>query len=302
MGGATRIIVNPASGRGRGARKLPAIRAAFMAAGISDLRVTASAGDESRLARQALDDGCTTVVAAGGDGTWSTVAGVLSGSDCRLALVAAGTGNDFAKSLGVPAADPVEMARLVLAGTERRIDMGRVGSHRFLNIAGFGFDAAVTRAMLAVPWLTGDALYLYASVRQLFGFRGLEIAMTPDDDPAFRNRLLLAICNGRRFGGSFVIAPNADIADGQLDAVAVGDANPLQRAALFAAATTGSHLRHPGVTESRATSFTLRFRAPPAFQADGELCQATDTELEVTCVPRALRVITSAAGASPPTP
>lgn len=297
-----RVIVNPASGRGRGAKQLPALRTAFEAAGISDIRVTGAPGDEARLARQALEDGCATVVAAGGDGTWSKVAAVLAGSDCRLALVAAGTGNDFVKTLGIPATDPAAMARLALEGPDERIDMGRVGEYPFLNIAGFGFDASVASAMLEIGWLTGDALYLYASARQLFVFRGLEIDVSPDENPGFRNRLLLAICNGRRFGGSFVIAPNAALTDGQLDAIAVGDATPVRRAALFGAATTGSHLGYREVAEMRSPSFTLRFRTPPLFQADGELRQAVDTEVEVACVPRALRIVTSGAGSTPPTP
>lgn len=297
-----RVIINPAAGRGRGARQLPVLRTTLQAAGITDIQLTIAAGDEHRLARQALEDGCTTVIAVGGDGTWSKVAAELAGSDCRLALVAGGTGNDFAKTLGIPATDPAAMARLALAGPDERIDMGRIGERRFLNIAGFGFDAAVARAMLDIDWLTGDPLYLWASARQLFVFGGLEVAMEPDERAGFRNRLLLAICNGRRFGGSFIIAPNAALADGQLDAISVGDASPLRRAALFAAATTGAHVGQPGVTAHRAPSFRLRFRTPPLFQADGELCQAEGTEIEVACVPRAIRVVTAGGSSSPPIP
>lgn len=278
------------------------MRAAFASAGITDFRPTAAAGDEAHLARQALEDGCSTVIAVGGDGTWSKVAAALAGSECRLALVAAGTGNDFVKTLGVPATDPAAMARLALEGPDERIDMGRVGGRLFLNIAGFGFDAAVASAMLGIGWLRGDALYLYASARELLAYRGVEIEMSPDELPGFRNRLLLAICNGRRFGGSFVIAPNAVLADGQLDAIAVGDATPLRRAALFGAATSGAHLQYREVAEVRAPAFALRFRTPPLFQADGELCQAVDAEVEVACVPRALRIVTSGACSTPPIP
>ena len=297
-----RVIVNPASGRGRGARKLPALTAAFTAAGITDIRLTRSAGDEERLARQALEDGCRTVVAVGGDGTWSKVAATLAGSECRLALVASGTGNDFAKTVGIPATDPAAMAQLAIDGPDERIDMGRMGDRLFLNIAGFGFDASVARAMLDIGWLGGDALYLYASARQLFAFPGLDVDMVPDDPPGFRNRLLLAICNGRRFGGSFVIAPNASLRDGELDAIVIGDASPMKRASLFGAATSGAHLRYPEVRERRSPSFTLRFRTPPFFQADGELHQATTTEIHVACVPRALRIVTSGESSTPPTP
>ena len=296
-----RAIVNPASGRGRGARRLPALRTAFASAGITDIETTIAAGDEHRLARQALDDGCTTVIAVGGDGTWGKVAAGLAGSECRLALVATGTGNDFAKTIGIPAADPAAMARLARDGPDQRIDMGRVGDTRFLNIAGFGFDASVMRAMLDIGWLSGEALYLFASARQLFAFPGLAVHTAPGGAEGFRNRLLLALCNGRRFGGSFIIAPNASVDDGLLDAISVGDATPLRRAALFAAAMSGMHLRYPEVTERRAKAFTLRFESPPLFQADGELHQATATELEVACISRTLRIVTSGE-ATRPTP
>lgn len=302
MADSIRAIINPASGRGRGARRLPALRRSLAAHGIVDIQVTTAPGDESRLARQALEDGCSTVMAVGGDGTWSKVAAALVGSNCRLALVAAGTGNDFAKTVGVPAADATAMAKLALEGPDELIDMGRVGDRLFLNIAGFGFDASVAKAMLETGWLTGEALYLFASARQLFVFGGIEVDIVPDEISGFRNRLLLAVCNGRRFGGSFLIAPNAVLTDGQLDAIGVGEATPLRRAALFGAATSGAHLRFPEVTERRASSFLLRFRAPPVFQADGELHQATTTELEVACVPRALRIVTSGAASSRPTP
>ena len=297
-----RAIVNPASGRGRGARQLPALRQALAAHGITDIRLTIAAGDEERLARQALEDGCRTVVAVGGDGTWSKVAATLAGSECRLALVASGTGNDFAKTVGIPATDPAAMARLAIDGPDERIDMGRLGDRLFLNIAGFGFDASVAREMLDVNWLRGDMLYLYASARQLFVFPGLDVDMVPDDAPGFRNRLLLAICNGRRFGGSFIIAPNASLHDGELDAIVIGEASPQKRASLFGAATAGAHLRHPEVTERRAASFTLRFRTPPLFQADGELHQVTATELEVACAPGVLRIVTSGEASRPPIP
>ena len=107
-----RIIANPASGRGRGGRALPAVRAAFARHGVSDMALTAAPGDEAVLARRAIDDGVETIVALGGDGTWSKVGRAIieSGADCRLALLSAGTGNDLAKSIGTPARDAAATA------------------------------------------------------------------------------------------------------------------------------------------------------------------------------------------------
>src|SRR5262245_19566821 len=104
---AVRVIVNPMSGRGRGGTMLPAIREAFAGVGVTGIEVTSAAGEEHALAERALADGATTLVAVGGDGTWSNVANAIldagaSSADCRLALLASGTGNDFAKTLGAP--------------------------------------------------------------------------------------------------------------------------------------------------------------------------------------------------------
>jgi diacylglycerol kinase (ATP) len=288
------VIVNPASGRGRGARALPDIRKAFAAVGVTDVRVTAAKGDERRAAERAIDDGCTTIVAAGGDGTWSNVANAIlaTGADCRLGLLAGGTGNDFAKTVGVPARDIEATARLAVDGCDQRVDVGRIEDRYFLNVAGFGFDIAVLEDIERISWLRGNALYMYSALRQLFGYRGIDIGIrSARVDRGQASHMLLIVANARHFGGSFHIAPDASIHDGQLDAIAITNAAPLRRLALFSAATRGTHTRHPEVIAEQAPSFTLRFPAPPAYETDGEYNQARSNELEVACVPAALRLI-----------
>lgn len=290
-----RIIANPAAGRGRARKVIPSAHAAFSAVGDVELRETACAGDEARLVHEALDDGCRVIVALGGDGTWSKTAAaiVAAGGDCSLALLAAGTGNDLAKNLGVPAGDPAAMARLVEQGHERRVDIGRIDDRLFVNCAGFGFDAAVLRATEGRTWPRGDALYLSCALEQILGYRGVAIA-TGDD--AFRNYLLLVIANGARFGGSFRIAPGADVADGAFDIVGISDAAPLRRARLFAAAVRGTHIALPEVRSHRAGALRLRFRDAPLFQVDGDLYRARGSEVAVECLPGALRVISATRG------
>lgn len=299
------VVLNPAAGRGRGARVEPAVRRAFAAVGVRDVRVTAAPGDAQRLARRAIDDGAETVVAVGGDGTWSHVGGaiVASGADVRLALVAAGRGNDYAKSVGAPAGDYHATARMAVDGPDARVDVGRVdpagpgaglgpGTH-FLNAAGFGFDVAVLEAVARARWLRGELAYAYGALRQLGGYRGLAVANGAAGGAAALH-LMLVLANGRHFGGAFRIAPAASLTDGLLDAVAVGDAAPGRRVALFAAAVRGAHVRHAEVRVERAAHFALAFDAPPAYQADGEVHAAASAELEVRCLPAALRVVTAA--------
>jgi diacylglycerol kinase (ATP) len=292
------VIVNPAAGRGRGARALDDIRAAFGSHGITDLRTSASKEDERTLASRAIGEGVSTLVACGGDGTWSNVANAIlhagAGNTCKLALVAAGTGNDFAKTVGVPARDFRATARLVAESHATTVDVGRIESHFFLNVAGFGFDIAVLEDIGGIRWLRGDALYLYSALRQLFRYPGVDIGITGASPRNSRRHLMLIIANARNFGGSFRIAPAASLTDGKLDAVSIHDAPALGRARLFGAAAKGTHPAHPEVQVEQAAAFTLRFTTPPAYETDGEYRRAQSAELRVECVPAALRVIAPA--------
>jgi diacylglycerol kinase (ATP) len=102
---------------------------------------------------------------------------------------------------------------------------------------------------------------------------------------------MLVIANARNFGGAFRIAPSASLTDGRLDAIAIRDASPLRRLALFAAAVRGTHTSHPEVSAEQSSRFTLAFSSPPAYETDGEYRRARSDELEIACVPGALRVV-----------
>jgi len=289
------VIVNPASGRGRGSRLLPDIRKTFAALGVTDIRLTERPGDEKRLATLALHEGATTIVACGGDGTWSNAANAIlsSGADCRLALLAAGTGNDFAKTVGAPARDLAATAKLAVEGPDVRVDVGRIEERYFLNVTGFGFDIAVLDDLENIPLVTGDMLYLTAALRQLFKFRGMHVDITTEAVARGpRAHLMLIVANGRNFGGMFQIAPDARINDGKLDAISILDASPFTRISMLAAAPSGKHVRNPLVLSEQASTFTLKFGAPPAYETDGEYNQAQSSTIEISCVPGALRIAT----------
>jgi len=288
------VIVNPAAGRGRGRKAEQDVRRAFAAVGVSDVRLTRSAGDEQVLARRAIEEGVGTIVAVGGDGTWGNVANAIiaSGAGVRLGLAAAGTGNDFAKTVGAPANDLGATARLAVDGPDVAVDVGRIEDKHFLNVAGFGFDIAVIEDVANIQWLKGDLVYMYSALRQLFGYPGVPVELSGSNGLGGQaSHLMVIIANGRNFGGAFRIAPNASITDGRLDAVAIRTVAPLKRLALFSAAARGTHLTHPDVWTEQAARFTLSFAAPPAYETDGEYNRAASSTLEVACVPGALRVV-----------
>lgn len=287
-----RVLYNPTSGRGHGARAIVGIRAAFARCGFTDVRGTTHSGDEARLITEAISDGVETIVVAGGDGTWSNCAIALAkaGSPARMALLAAGTGNDFAKNLGIDPRDPRALAERLADGglRERAVDMGRVDDTWFLNVAGFGFDVAVLHASLKWKRLRGPAVYVLSALQEILRFPGLPIAI---DGAAAQSHLLAVFSNGKDFGGTFKIAPGARIDDGLLDAILIRDVASLARLPLLAKALGGRHLTSRHVDHRATARLTLTFAEAPWFEADGELRRAAGPTVEVASVPSALRVV-----------
>jgi diacylglycerol kinase (ATP) len=294
------VVVNPASGKGRGARLLePVLSTLARATGGARVAhaVSSRAGDEVNIAQQALAEGYRRLVAVGGDGTWSNVGNAIlrSGREAALGLVAGGTGCDLAKSLAIPAQDVAAASDVVAAGRTRAIDVGTVEARHFLNVVGFGFDIAVIEDSWRVRYLRGAPLYLYCAVRQLYLFPGFTVEMAVDGQPPRdADMLMLVIANARVFGGGFHIAPDADLSDGALDAVVFDNMPMRRRLPILLSLLRGRHRAAPEVKTSRAASFRLRFPGPPAYETDGEWNRAASSDLTIGTRPSALRVLVSA--------
>ncbi|MEO5590635.1 MAG: diacylglycerol kinase family protein [Gemmatimonadaceae bacterium] len=285
------VVVNPAAGRGRGARMLESVTRSFADAGVTEVSVTAKPGDEIQLTERAIDAGATTIVVVGGDGTTNHVANVIlrSGSDARLAVLPAGTGNDFAKVTGTGRIAVRDLIELVESADDVRVDVGRIDDRYFLNSCGFAFDVAVLESSLRNRWLRGSAVYIYSALTQLLGFPGLRLALDDDAEPSLH--LLLVIANSPYFGGRFRIAPDALVTDGMLDSIAIAEASLARRVGILAAAMGGKHSRYRECSTDRARTFNVSFDEPPLYQTDGELHRAESSDLRVTSCPEALRVV-----------
>ena len=287
------MIANPAAGRGRGARRLPAVQKALADVRITDVRLTRGPGDERDLAAQAASGGIETIIALGGDGTWGNVTrGILeSGRDARLVPIAAGTGNDFPHALGLPAHDPVAMARIAASRNSVRVDVGWANDIAFLNVAGFGLETEVVRRVQDIPGLRGPLVYIAAALPVLRTYRGLRASIQIGDGPPppMQQWAALIVSNGPRFGGGFLVAPGATVTDGRVDLIAVRDAAPFRRLQLFVRARLGTHLGQPEVDRSPVSDITLRFDQRALLDADGEL-HDMPMEVRVRVQPGAIRV------------
>lgn len=298
MGEPVFVVFNPRSGKGRGGRLIQPVLDALARPGTTiEHALTSQAGEEAALAERALAGGFRKVVAVGGDGTWSNVAGALLRSDrpAVLGLVPGGTGCDLAKSIGIPGNDLAACAAIIHDGAVRTIDVGRIEDRYFLNCAGFGYDIAVIEESWRVKWLRGDLLYLYCALKQLGSFRGVPVEIEADGVARARRELLmLVLANGRIFGGGFKIAPAADLGDGRLDVSSFGNAGLPGRLGLLVRLLRGTHAAASTVETFKGRCFRLRFDSPPAYETDGEWNQAKSAVLTIETLPGALRVLVPA--------
>ena len=303
------MILNPASGRGRGSRRIRRYRALLEKhLPEAKLATTGGPGDEASLADRALADGFDTIVAVGGDGTWGNVADrvVACGrDDVALGLLPNGTGNDFGRSLRLDPRDAEAAVRVLARDHRRSVDVGsgetpsasephpdRGEPRHWLNLIGFGFDIAVIDAAAGARFLRGELLYKMTALQQLFRFPGFLAEVESGNGLRRREQhLMLTISNGRYFGGGFPIAPRAAVDDGLLHACRIRDASPLTRLRLFNLAEKGRHVGSDHVEITGDPTFRLTFPEPPRFEMDGDVRQAAEREVVVRVRPRALTVV-----------
>jgi len=292
----SRVVFNPAAGRGKAARQLAEWRQQL--AGRAEFCPTNHPGHGEQLAESAARAGCSVVAAAGGDGTVHEVANGLLRANCpevTFVVLPSGSANDYAYSLRHEFAETPDVARLVDVGSARAPD-GR--QRYFVNGLGLGFNGAVTLEARRIRWLRGLPLYGLAFMRALcfrYGCPRLRIELdgVARDVPTFGLTLAL----GRR-EGNFVVAPRASLVDGQFDYLHAGRLTRLQALRLMPRLASGRPLPddYPEIWQGHAHEASIRGRSTLTVHLDGEFFSRPEDgicELEVKLHPGALRVLPS---------
>jgi diacylglycerol kinase (ATP) len=287
------ILVNPAAGRRKGRHRLAQALSVLRGAGVElTIRESRSGQHLVELARQAQAEKPDVVVSAGGDGTHHYVLNGLSGSQTPLGILSLGTGNDFAKGLGIPT-EPRDAASILLRGTPKTIDLARVGSTLYHCIGGVGFDSIVTRfANEQVRWVGGSPRYAWAILRCLKFYRPHRLEMHSDSVNFADDVIFATVGNNRSYGGGVTMAPRARLDDGLLDVCVVPTMSKLELLRWVPAAYRGEHLRHPRISYFQTPKITLSSPARLELFADGEFIQELPATIEA--VPNALRVLVPA--------
>ncbi|MCX5282245.1 diacylglycerol kinase [Streptomyces sp. NBC_00198] len=287
------LFVNPTAGRGRGAHAAQPAASAFRAAGFSVRTVVGEdAADGLARARAAVAEGTGALVAVGGDGMANLALQAVAGTDTPFGLVPVGTGNDFARALGLPLRAPAAAARLTAdALTEdrlRSVDLGRVDGTWFGTVLASGFDSRVNDRGNRMRLPVGRFRYDLAMLAELAAFRPFAYRLTLDGGETREiEATLVAVGNGSSYGGGMRICPGADLGDGLFDVTVVGNCGRATLLTVFPKVYRGTHVDHPVVTVHRAARVELVAAGVTGY-ADGEPLGALPLTAE--CIPGAVRV------------
>ena len=289
------MVFNPHAAVGRAARLLPALRAALQQFATLEVLETRGAGDAvERVARADLA-GCDGLLAAGGDGTlFEVVNGLFAhppADRVPLGVVPVGTGNAFARDLGLRPGDWEKGVGIVRAGRQRRVDVGRVshdgGTYHFLNIVGAGLPVDAMRTAERLKIL-GKSAYSIAALWRAMRLQTYPLRLELDGEVIEQEALFVEISNSRYTGTSFQMAPAAEFDDGLLDVTVLRRLSRRRLLRLFPTIYHGRHVEYAEVLPRRARC--VRLLAPPGLPLapDGEFRGCTPATVE--CLHRDLAI------------
>jgi YegS/Rv2252/BmrU family lipid kinase len=282
------VLVNPVSAGGRALRALPAVTAELDRLGADFRTVETRDIDHAREEAALAARNGETVGALGGDGLVRPIAAALRDTPAALALLPGGRGNDFARVLGVPT-DPAAAARLAVEGEERLVDVAEVDGEPYVGVASLGFDSDANEIANDARFVRGNAVYVYAALRALAGWRPARFTVTVDGRRHEVNGYSVAVANSKAYGGGMYVAPDAELDDGKLDVLMGCRTSKLGPLFELPKVFKGTHVRSPHVRYTRGEVVEVVSDRPFTIYADGDPVGATPAVMRVRT--RCLRVI-----------
>lgn len=264
------VAINPSSGNGKGAEVASRVIEFLDSRKVSYQSIAAhSASELSRnLTSLASVNTPQGIIAVGGDGLAHLVLQICVPRHIPFAIVPAGTGNDFVRSLGWSLENIEPLLERVISTEATAIDLGNVDSEWFGAILSTGFDSVVNERANALSWPKGPSRYNVAIALELPRFRPIAYEITCDGTVINTEAMLVAIGNGRSYGGGMSVCPQAQMHDGLFDVMILEPVSTFEFIKVFPKVYSGSHISHPRVRTLRAAKVTISAQA--IAYADGE--------------------------------
>ncbi|UCH63896.1 MAG: diacylglycerol kinase family lipid kinase [Fidelibacterota bacterium] len=286
------VIANPAASRGGAVKALVKVRKLAKAHKDCcdfDFMVTENPLHATELARTHARD-YDLVAAFGGDGTVNEVVQGLVGGNTPLAVIPFGTGNDFARSAGIPIG--LEEAIGVLCrGTPAPIDLGFVNGRYFVNATGIGFDGRANYEAEQITWLKGPPAILLAIFRTLRYWKAVPMTLAVDGQTISSVSYLVGIGNGPFIGGGLKLTPDARVDDGKLSVCHVADISPLKVILNFGRLKTGTIGKLSEVTHLSGANIIVESELPMPVHVDGEVQGLDIHKLDIRILPKAIQLV-----------
>lgn len=278
------FIINPAAGNGNAKNVLPMIHDACEARMIEyHIKVSNRKNQITDLVKEAInEEKYTDLVAVGGDGTIvESINGIID-YPIHFGLIPMGTGNDLARSLDIPS-DPKGALKKILEGELTDVDLGCVNNVTFINSAGVGIDGDIIHDTTKIKnYFSGSAAYLLSTLKSIITFKPFKVHLTLDGVKLDRDAYLIAIGNGKYFGGGMKITPAANLSSGEFQICLVRKLSRLKFLRIFPKVYQGNHELAPEV--EMFTCKEVLIESPDRellVSADGNLVSKTPAMIKI---------------------
>ena len=263
------LLINPTSGGGRGEKVGIQVRQWLDRNQIEIIDLSGSSYEsaQSNLRQQNLSD-LHGVIAVGGDGLVHCVIQQLAKSSTPLAVVPGGTGNDFARALGLPLDQPEKILTKVMNSPAVPIDLGKVGDQYFAAILSTGFDSVVNERANRMRRIKGRLKYNISILLELPLFQPRQYQFRIDGEGFTTEAMLIAIGNGSSYGGGMLVCPGANLHDGSFEVMILQPVSKMEFLRVFPKVFSGAHINHPKVKILHGSSIEMESDA--VAYADGE--------------------------------
>ncbi len=282
------LAINPASGRGRAQRQAKLASEYFRSRDIDVREIEGRSLQDFREKLLICLDSVEVsgVIALGGDGFIHEIIQHLVSRDIPLGVIPCGTGNDFARSIGVFDLPFTRQLELIEKHDATHIDLGRVQDQWFAAILSSGFDALVNDRANSMRWPRGRMRYNIAMIEKLIALRPHSYRIRVDERYLEVQATLVTVANGSSYGGGMKVCPDASINDGLFDVMVLGRVSRIELLKVFPKVYRGGHVGHPAVTFYRCNEIDID--GSGSSFADGE--PIAQLPLRAKCVSAALKV------------
>ncbi|WP_106766247.1 diacylglycerol/lipid kinase family protein [Paenibacillus faecalis] len=286
------FIVNRRSGNGQGFKVWKRIRLLLRKKGVHyQVKFSESPDHAAQILKKHVKEAAQVkaVAVIGGDGTLQSIVGELAGTRIPLGVIPAGSGNDFARALGIPSS-PKKALDYLLTGAIQKIDLAQNGNRTFITVVGIGLDGKLAQNVNQSKykkWFNrvrmGRLAYIVSFLQVFTRYRpSLSVSIQVDDkEMTFSDVWLIAVANIPNYGGGMNICPHASYTDGFFDICIVHGVSRFEALRLFLRVITGKHTSCSGVSMLKGKKVKVLSSSEMIAHGDGEIIGETPIDISI---------------------